>query len=126
MRELVVVAEPGAEEAGGGTRPGDDEVACVGDELGLQVGVVSPRGDARRAEQQMPETRRQQHDVAWHQSLRRLPVHLQPYRARGHCVTRRAVLEQEIESPRLVRVDVRENAPADSRYLEHVGERVHA
>ena len=74
----------------------------------------------------MPETYRQQHDVAWHQSLRRLPVHLQPYRARGHCVTRRAVLEQEIESPRLVRVDVRENAPADSRYLEHVGERVHA
>ena len=56
VRELVVVAEPGTQEAGGGTRPGDDEVACVGDELGLQVGVVSPRGDARRADEAMAET----------------------------------------------------------------------
>src|SRR5262245_6024261 len=127
MRELVVVAEPGAEEARGGTRPGDDEIACGGDELGFQVTVVSTCGDARRAEKQMPETwRRQQHDIARHQALRRLPLHLEPYRSRSHGVERRAVREREIESPRLARVDVREDAARNAGDIEHVGERVHA
>src|SRR2546425_5374965 len=113
MRELVVVTEPGAEEARGGTGSGEDEVACFGDELGLQVGVVSPGGGARRAEQQVAETRRrQQHDIAGHQPLSRLPVHLEPYRSRGYGVERRAVREREIESPRLLRVDApREAGP---------------
>src|SRR5262249_10190241 len=125
VRELVVVAEPGAEEAGGGTGPGDDEIACGGDELGLQF-VVSPYGDARRADQSMAETRRrQQNDVAPRQSPRRLPVQFWPDRARGYGVARGAVREHEIESPWLVRVDVRENAARDAGHFEHVGERVH-
>src|SRR5436305_3504066 len=127
MRELVVVTEPGAEEARGGSGSGDDEIACFGDELGLQVGVVSPGGDARRAEQQVAETRRrQQNDIARHQPLSRLPGHLEPYRSRGYGVERRAVREREIESPRLVRVNVGEDAARDAGDIEHVGERVHA
>src|SRR6184192_2886927 len=127
MRELVVVAEPGAEEARWGTGSGDDEIACLGDELGLQVGVVSPGGGARRAEQQVAETRRrQQHDIAGHQPVTRLPVHLEPYRSRGYGVERRAVRKREIESPRLLRVNVREDAAGDAGDVEHVGESVHA
>ena len=127
MRKLVVVAEPRAEKAGGGTRAGEDEIACIGDALGRQVGVKSLRGDARRADQVMAETRRrQQYDVARHQSPRRLPLDLEPHRARGHGMERRAVREREIESPRLVRVDVREDAARDAGDVEHVGERVHA
>src|SRR3989442_10561335 len=115
MRELVVVTEPGAEEARGGTGSGDDEVACFGDELGLQVGVVSPGGGARRAEQQVAEPRRrQQYDIAGHQPLSRLSVHLEPYRSRGYGVERRTVPERELESPMLLRVETRENPPPDS------------
>jgi hypothetical protein len=41
-------------------------------------------------------------------------------------VERRAVLERQIEAPRLVRVHVRENAARDAGDTQHVGERVHA
>src|SRR5436305_11075052 len=106
MRELVVVAEPGAEEARWGTGSGDDEIACFGDELGLQVGVVSAGGGAPRAEQQVAEARRRRHhDIAGRQPLRKLPVPLEPYPSPGPRVGRPAVREREIESARLARVD---------------------